>query len=153
MVSDEDKERFKQFCSLDKETGCIEWTGAIRTGYGLFRLNGKTQTAHRISWLIYRGPINGQLVLHKCDNKKCVNPDHLFLGTQKDNVDDMVKKKRNVVLKGELNPNAKLNTKKVKQIRELYHSTKTSFVKLAKQFEVSPKLIELVVKKEAWKDV
>ena len=65
-------------------------------GYGRLRANGKKVLAHRLSWKEHRGEIpKGLLVLHKCDNSCCVNPWHLFLGTQQDNIDNMVKKGRN----------------------------------------------------------
>ena len=82
--------RFMEFVSINSKNGCWEWDGVIRMGYGRFSKDGRMQTAHRVSWEIHHGPILGYLVLHKCDNKCCVNPEHLFLGTQRDNVRDMV---------------------------------------------------------------
>ena len=75
---------------------CWIWNGAIRTsGYGGFSLNGKNCYAHRVSYEIHSGKIEKNLfVLHRCDNRKCVKPQHLFLGTQEDNMKDMNKKGR-----------------------------------------------------------
>lgn len=88
-------ERFS--CKIVKnENGCMEWS-ACRDGcgYGMFLLNGKYRRAHRVAWEMRHGPIpDGLNCLHKCDNPPCVNPDHLWLGTQKDNVCDMMKKGR-----------------------------------------------------------
>jgi hypothetical protein len=86
-------------------TGCILWTGVTdRGGYGKIGLgghNGGTDAAHRVVWRELRGPVPGGLcVLHKCDVRKCVNPDHLFLGTKKDNTQDMMRKGRNIPGKG-----------------------------------------------------
>jgi len=75
---------------------CWHWKGARNTdGYGNLRRNKKSCKAHRIAWEITNGPVpNGFYVLHKCDNPLCCNPNHLFLGTQKENVDDMTAKGR-----------------------------------------------------------
>lgn len=77
-------------------SGCWLWTGAAYpTGYGAFSLNQKTVGAHRASWILRRGPVpKDRCVLHHCDVRACVNPDHLFLGTLGDNIQDMVKKGR-----------------------------------------------------------
>jgi hypothetical protein len=75
--------------------GCWEWTGGLRRGYGLIQADGKTVSVHRVSWELANGPIPvGMQVLHRCDNGKCLNPDHLFIGTQKDNIEDAVNKGR-----------------------------------------------------------
>ncbi len=81
----------------NRTSGCWNWTGAtINTGYGSICHDGKHCLAHRASWQIHKGEIPGKLlVLHRCDNRLCVNPAHLFLGTKKDNAIDMVKKGRN----------------------------------------------------------
>lgn len=75
---------------------CWEWQRALSTkGYGRFLFQGKNRHTHRIAWLLTRGEIqNGLHVLHKCDNRKCVNPVHLFLGTNTDNMIDMCEKQR-----------------------------------------------------------
>ena len=94
------EERFWRQTNKGGATECWNWTGAPNMwGYGQIRdMNGrygKKKLAHRISWNIHNGPIpNGMLVLHTCDNPLCVNPNHLWLGTHKDNNDDMMKKGR-----------------------------------------------------------
>lgn len=120
--------RFWRYVS--KTDTCWNWTGSgsgPKGAYGAMNINKKSCKAHRVSWEIHRGPIpEGMCVLHKCDNPRCVNPDHLFLGTKKDNTQDMVKKLRHYtvtkpefILRGsEANP-AKLNEKQVFQIRRL----------------------------------
>lgn len=90
-------ERLKAGSVVNEKTGCIEWQGnKNRGGYGKITHKYKTHLTHRVAWEVTYGPIpKGLMVLHKCDNRPCVNPKHLKLGTQKDNIDDCVQKGRN----------------------------------------------------------
>lgn len=139
---------------------CWEWEGSIsRLGYGHFGIGSRTDKsrkiilAHRFSWEIHNGKIpEGIKVLHHCDNRKCVKPMHLFLGTQKDNMQDCRRKGRGKnppILAGEKAPWAKLNDFKVKEIRSSIDSTSS----LAKTYGVSPGLISMVKKRQVWKHV
>ena len=77
------------------KTKCWEWTRPLRGRYGRIKVKYKTVPAHRLSWEIHFGPIEqGVLVCHHCDNTKCIRPEHLFLGTNKDNTQDAVRKGR-----------------------------------------------------------
>lgn len=81
----------------EPNTGCWLWGGDYyTTGYGIISSSGKSTSAHRFSYSMFKGSPHGNYVLHKCDVRGCVNPDHLFLGTQKDNIQDMIKKGRRV---------------------------------------------------------
>ena len=104
--------------TLSAKNGCVEWTGSTYpTGYGSFYFNGKIQPAHRVAWILSGNEIpTGQYILHKCDNRKCVNVEHLFLGTHQDNMDDMARKGRRWSASGISNPNARLSTEKVSKI-------------------------------------
>jgi hypothetical protein len=136
------------------ESGCIEWTGAaLQRGYGLFRV-AKTRRnilAHRFAWQQKHGEIPDEMyVCHRCDNPKCVNVNHLFLGTPKDNVDDMIAKGRkvNAPSPGARNGRAKLTEEDVNDIRTFRHHF--SIRQLAYYFGVTPSQIHRIVKGLAW---
>lgn len=145
-------ERFWRMVS--KSDGCWEWnscTGA--SGYGQVRPGGSTTrvAAHRVAWELERGTIPpGLLVCHRCDNRKCVRPDHLFLGTVQDNDRDRDAKGRTA--KGLDFARSKLNPEAVLAIRE-GRARGRSAKELAKEFKVSPSAIWLVWRREIWKHV
>lgn len=95
------------------ENGCHEWTSTLnRGGYGKFYFEGKQAVAHRAAYELLVGPTGDKWVLHKCDNRKCVNPDHLFLGDRIDNIQDMDAKSR----RGSI---CKVTAEQVKEIRQM----------------------------------
>jgi hypothetical protein len=107
------------FYTRPAANGCRVWGGHVhpRFGYGYLSFNGKKYRAHRAAWEVARGPIpQGLFVCHHCDNRACINIDHLFLGTAKDNTHDMMAKGRQARLIGELGANAKLSEGEAKAI-------------------------------------
>lgn len=141
----------------EKTESCWLWKGArTEFGHGIFAVKSEGRTrnfmAHRISWELYRGEIPPDLkVLHRCDVPNCVNPDHLFLGTQKDNVADMIQKGRARYrgLKGESNGRAKLTENQVAGIRARHASGETIAI-LAERYNVSRTQIRRIVTGKLW---
>lgn len=82
------------------DSGCWNFVGAKRSGYGAVSINNKTYGTHRLSYLIFKGELGDKHVCHKCDNKACINPAHLFLGTHSDNMVDALNKGRMFIPEG-----------------------------------------------------
>ena len=131
------------------ESGCWEWTGPLRpNGYGMVFFDGVHIRAHRFSWEFHTGKSAGTMfVCHKCDNRKCVNPEHLFLGTIQDNVADMVQKRRHNM--GVRNGGAILNDAAILMIRESQLPLQT----IADAFRVSLAAIDGVRSGRTWRHV
>lgn len=133
---------------------CWEWQAGISSaGYGAFSDKGITHGAHRVSYELHsRNKIPlGMCVCHSCDNKLCVNPDHLWLGTRADNVYDKTQKNRQA--RGESNGITKLNDKLIRKIRKLHKTEKRSSRYLAKVFGVSKATIQRIINYQTWKHV
>ena len=146
--------RFYSKIKVGKVNGCWVWIAfREKDGYGRFKFNGKNIPAHRFSWINTYGEIpKGFLVLHKCDNPPCVNPEHLFLGTQKDNIRDMLIKNRDNYSFGEKHGLSKLKDKYIPEIRNLYKDGNT-IKYIAGVYEVSLMAIHRIIKGRAWKHV
>jgi hypothetical protein len=114
-------ERFWRDVDKSSVDGCWPYTSRSHNGYGYVTANGRTTSSHRMSWEIHFGPIpDGMYICHKCDNPPCVRPDHLFLGTPKDNMTDKHSKGRNHNQNGERNGSVKLSESDVAEIFRLY---------------------------------
>lgn len=147
--------------------GCWNWKGTTAAGgYGSLGVRGRRgKRAHRLSWILHYGPIpEGQCVLHRCDNPSCVRPDHLFLGTQIDNIRDMNAKGRRrgpITLRGERNNFAVLTEAQVVEIRRRYWEARgtrmrapANFIRqLVKEYGVTRYALWLVIKRINWKHV
>jgi hypothetical protein len=136
---------------VEKTNHCWRWNGLKSTdGYGSFFM-GRLMNAHRASWIINVGKIPaGMSVLHKCDVRECVNPQHLFLGDQLDNMRDCSEKKRFNDRRGGLNPRAKLTAETVATIRRL-HSNGSSGGLLAEMFGVGKTTVYHAINGDTWR--
>lgn len=130
---------------------CWEYLGRLNhDGYGQFDHHNTASVAHRFSWELSFGKIpDGIYVCHKCDNPSCVNPNHLFLGTQKDNMEDMVKKGRGADKRGRKNGKSVVNESIVREIRVLY-SNGWSYQKIADNFGVSNGCVNHIINGRHW---
>jgi HNH endonuclease len=134
-------ERFWE--KVEKTDGCWIWTGAkSEFGYGVIHDPAsaraqKHKATHRLSWEMHNGPIpEGSYVLHRCDNPACVNPAHLFLGTLKDNTQDMLRKRRHLV---------KLTDEQVGELRNRYAAGGVSQTQLANEFGIAQTTVSRIL--------
>lgn len=153
--------RFELSFIPEPNSGCWLWLGTPRgsMGYGAFQMEGRNHQAHRASWLLFRSEIpSGEWVLHQCDNPSCVNPSHLFLGTQADNEADKVAKGRQSrgeahsaakinPARGADNGNSKLTIQDVLAIRAATVPQR----QIAKAYGVTQALISKIQRGEIWK--
>ncbi len=133
------------------ENGCWLWLAStFHNGYGQFQFEGRPQHASRVSYVLYKDEIpNGLFVCHTCDNPLCVNPEHLFLGTHKDNMQDKIKKGRHVSSIGENNGKSKLTENDVRDIRQSKESAKI----LAEKYSINSDYVYLIKNRKRWKHV
>jgi len=166
MEEYQERARMSLFCSdrcsfraktlIYGDDECWEWrSGRHWKGYGMMTtVSGKVMYAHRISWNLHRGEIPGKLmVLHHCDNPGCVNPKHLFLGTGKDNADDMDKKGRRVISRGEKNGNSIHTEEFIKAVRAARENEGLGYKRLAKRFGLIPSYVRSIVLRHVWKHI
>ncbi len=137
---------------IDKKTKCWDWEGHIHnSGYGRLTNRRKTQYAHRFMWESFYGEIpKGLDVCHKCDNKKCVNPHHLFLGTRKDNMIDA--KVKNRLQRGADRYNSVLNEDIVRQAR-IRKEAGEKIVDIAKHFGVGKTTLGKAIRAQTWSHI
>lgn len=160
-------ENFWSRVARGSDTDCWNWQGATTSsGYGNLTWHGKSVQAHRLAYYLASGSISlltgfrvgdraktyRRFVLHRCDNRLCCNPAHLFLGSMRANQLDAYRKGRKTQPKSK-HANAKLTPEQVAAIRETYDAGGVRQVDLAKQYGVSQRAISLVVRRETYRDV
>lgn len=148
------RRRFWSNVAAARKEDCWLWVGSLSTkGYGNFTIQCKYWSSHRVAWELVNGPIpDGLCVLHRCDNPRCVNPAHLFLGTQLENIRDRDRKGRQVAMRGEKHGGAKLTTAQVREIRNRSTGRRGEQVQFAREFGVDQTLISLIIKNRIWVD-
>ena len=144
--------RLKALCSPDQKTGCWLWTGALNNkGYGVIKIGGrkgKLCLAHRVSYETYVESIpSQQCVLHHCDVRNCINPKHLFIGTNKENSEDMVIKERSA--RGERQGTSKLTATDVLSIRKDSRMHRV----IAADFGISRTNVGVIKSHKSWKHI
>lgn len=137
---------------VDKSGECWLWTGGTNPkGYGKIKINGKWQLAHRVAYELQVGPIPpGLFACHHCDTPLCVRPEHLFLGTPRDNAHDMMAKGRHAFVAGSNNPNARLTQQQVDEMRRLRKTGNYTFIQLGAMYGVSASTVGRIFRGNLW---
>ncbi len=139
--------------NYEEVNGCWNWKKYKNSlGYGIINVKGKIHLAHRISWQIFKGEIpESLLICHTCDNPSCINPNHLWMGTNKENQEDMFKKNRSRHVRGDDHSSSKLDSEKVKKIRSLSKPRYYTAKRLAEEFKVSEVTIHNIIYGRTWR--
>lgn len=154
-ITEKDKKRFvDHFNQSTKQDDCLIWPLAPQSnGYGHHWMRSGSRGAHRVSYEIFNGPIpSGLVVCHSCDNRSCVNPEHLWVGTQQQNLNDMKSKNRDMRV-GSKNGRSKLNEVHVKNIKSLLKTNTVSQKELANKYKVSTSVICDIANNNSWRHV
>lgn len=137
----------------NSESNCLEWNESqhLRDGYGAMRVDRQRYLAHRLAYALWVGPVpNGMLVLHSCDNRRCIEPSHLSVGTIADNISDMDAKSRRAIR--ERSGRAKLTEEQVKYIREKYKPRIHTLQMLADELGVCSRQVWMITSNKSWRD-
>lgn len=140
------EERLRWFGWEVRESGCWDWSGRLNNdGYGILKYHQKGLRAYRVAYGLWVGPIEvGKSILHSCDNRLCINPEHLRMGTQKENVQDMMDR-------GRQRPGRKLNDPVVKAIKMLYRTNEYTQAEIEEAFNIGAGQVSRIMNKKIWK--
>lgn len=148
-MTSEEVARFLSFISPEGLTGCWLWTGSQKgKGYGAFRLHGKMQQAHRVSYEHFVGPLGTNLACHHCNTPACVNPIHLYPGTYSENTKQAMQQGRQFIAYGELSGTSKLTWEQVRQIRKDSRAQR----KIATSYGISQLHVSRIKRGLVWKE-
>lgn len=151
--------RMNDNSTLDTATGCLNWNKGKIGGYGRIKFLGIDFFVHRVSYSINVSKIpDGMFVLHKCDNRSCINPSHLFIGSKRDNIMDAINKGRaplrsykgHKLNHGTACKRAKVNEIKVKEIRKLWAAGRSTQGEISKLFGISRATVSSIVTRRSW---
>lgn len=166
-LSDNDIDRFWQKVAVSAQDACWDWSAScFRDGYGQFKASGKNLKAHRVAFYLHHGidPLQN-LVCHSCDNRRCCNPAHMFLGTPRDNAHDAIRKNRFVAAsgdqhgsrtkpesraRGERIASSVLTATEVRLIRDLYAGGEMTQSEIAARFRVTREAISRIITGRNW---
>jgi hypothetical protein len=168
QLSQQDVDRFNKYVNVCEAKSCWNWNGHGIGGYGRIRIAGLMILTHRVAYFIATGKDPGEMkVCHTCDNPKCCNPSHLFLGTQVDNVADCIRKGRlrrssgdrhmskthpETLRRGENHPDAKVTESDVREIRAIPYKHGL-YQQLSHQYGINPSAIKAIRDRKTWKHV
>jgi hypothetical protein len=153
LKSPEIRKKLKSKIEID-ENGCWNFLGKLKKdGYGRMHYNGKYYPVHRLSYLIFVEYVeDSKLICHKCDNRKCLNPSHLYAGTHADNTRDMYERGRQNLKIGESHHNAKFKEHEILTFRRL-HKNGVSISEISKKYSVPYKTIHKIISRKTWMHV
>jgi len=131
---------------IKKTEGCHEWNGTLfSNGYGAFSYNRSSKLAHRMAWFFETGLLPLGVILHSCDNRKCVNVSHLKDGTQYENIHDMIDKGRRVIAYSENNGHAKLTYDQAEDIRNRYKTKQMTQLSLSLEYGINQSAVSRII--------
>lgn len=147
------EERFWLYVDKKGDSECWNWVGSVKHGYGNLHNDKRNIGSHKLSYILHRGKVpEGKEVCHRCNNRACVNPNHLYVGTHKQNMQQVTADKRWLRMdhRGEKNNSAKIKATDVPIIRKLYSMGKYKKKQLAHLYNISISQIGRIINKRAW---